>query len=217
MYFLRSISIVPPLLTPLFVHAQNTLYTNPLTRIPGITDAQTLSNISTYGLAGFLNGLITFLFTAAAIASVVMIVIIGFQYATTERSGPNIGFLKGKMTSVALGVAIVASMYIVFRFINPEIINTLNVFGASKNLTPVAAETFEQTPGTGGGGSGDSGGGSGDSGESDDDYFYQTFTTYAEAEYYAAHCRYDGVRGQIITATLMGAPYYKVDCRGLSN
>ena len=134
MYFIRLISLPILALAPLFVHAQNKLYTTPLTRIPGITDAQTLSTISTYGLAGFLNGLITFIFTAAAIASVVMIVIIGFQYATTEQSGPNLSFLKGKIKSVAFGVAVIASMFIIFKFINPQIVSSLEVLSPTKDI-----------------------------------------------------------------------------------
>ncbi|OGG61567.1 hypothetical protein A3C87_02890 [Candidatus Kaiserbacteria bacterium RIFCSPHIGHO2_02_FULL_49_34] len=144
----RIVTVSSLFFLPLFVHAQNSLYPQPLTRIPGITDDTTLSNISTYGLAGFFNGIITFTFTVAAIASVVMIVMIGFQYATTEKSGATVTMLRGKITSVAFGVALIASMFIIFRFINPDIIDTLEIFGASGSLiTPTSptTATAEQT------------------------------------------------------------------------
>ena len=133
MYFLRFITI-PALLLPVFTYAKNTIYTQPLTRIPGITDEATLSNISTFGLAGFFNGIITFTFIGAAIASVIMIVMIGFQYATTEKSGALITVLRGKIKSVAFGAGLIASMYIIFRFINPDITDTLNIFSEAKVL-----------------------------------------------------------------------------------
>ena len=110
--------------TPVLTYAQNTLYTQPLTRIPGITDEQTLSNISTFGLVGFINGIITFVFIAAGIASVIMIVAIGAQYATTEKSGSLISALKEKIKSVAVGVGLIAGMFIIFQFINPNIISS---------------------------------------------------------------------------------------------
>jgi len=167
MHYARSIFTFALFLLPLFAHAQNTLYTTPLTRIPGITDEQTLSNISTYGLAGFLNGVITFTFTAAAIASVIMIVIIGFQYVTTEKSGPNVSALREKITSVAFGVALIASMYIVFKFINPDIVDSLNILSSAADLPKVefsAPNRTTKTNSNNGGNSGSSlGTGSGDS------------------------------------------------------
>lgn len=112
-------------------HAQ-IVYTNPLTNIPGVTDDATLKSISETGLVGFINGMMRFIFTAAAIASVVMIVIIGFQYVVAEKSAPNVSALRDKIKAVAAGVALIASTWIILSTVNPNIVTNLNIFAPSR-------------------------------------------------------------------------------------
>ncbi len=128
------------------VYAQ-VAYKNPLTVIPGITDSATLQSISQVGLVGFINGIMRFIFIAAAIASVVMIVLIGFQYVVAEKSAPSVAALKGKITSLAWGIGLIASTWIILNTINPNIVNNINIFSTAPGAaSPTQPQSSTNTP-----------------------------------------------------------------------
>lgn len=99
----------------------------PIAPIPGLTQGATATN---QGFAAFFNNLYIFLIGLAAVLAVVMIILGGIQYATTDNvSKKSDG--KARIQQALLGLILVLLPVLVFSIINPKILNL------SPNWSPV--------------------------------------------------------------------------------
>lgn len=114
--------------THVFAQDAERTYT-PLSGIPGIAEGQV-------NLLSYINALITLTITLAAIFSVVMLTLIGFQFVTGDAAGPSRKVLKDKLTAVLLGVLLIASTYIILNTINPNLVN-IDALRGLENTTDI--------------------------------------------------------------------------------
>ena len=104
----------------------NTTY-NLLSPLPGLGDAYEIGSSNPLGL--YLNMAITIFIGICAILAVIMIVVGGLEYMTSELvSSKESG--KSKITQAILGLLLALSAWIVLNQINPELLNA-----DLKNLT----------------------------------------------------------------------------------
>lgn len=89
----------------------------PLTSIPGVTSVES-GDVPEFG--EFVNGLFRIVIVVAAILAVIMIVIGGFQYMTTEAVGGK-GEGRERITSAVLGLLLVLISVVLLSIINPQI------------------------------------------------------------------------------------------------
>lgn len=95
-----------------------------LAPIPGLTDPSTSGSlINSNDLQSFFNNLYRYLIGISAILAVGMIMWAGAEISTNQGSLEKQLDARGKITSAIFGLILVLSPYLVFRIINPSILN----------------------------------------------------------------------------------------------
>lgn len=69
------------------------------------------------GLEGVFESFISIALGLAAIALFIMLIIGGYKYITSGGNPKNIESAKGTLTSAILGIVLIASAYLILRFI----------------------------------------------------------------------------------------------------
>lgn len=90
----------------------------PLTQLPGLTNTATTST-----LPGFLNSLYKICIGAAAVIAVLEIMFAGVQFMTSRGSVTSNEAAKSRIQNAIFGLVLVLSPTIVFKIINPSILN----------------------------------------------------------------------------------------------
>lgn len=102
------------------VFAQNQLEYTPLVPLPGITEpgSTKITNLSTYVV-----GMFQILIGLAALLAVVMIMIGGIEYMSTDAiSGKSGG--KAKITNALQGLLLAIASYLILNTIDPSFLNS---------------------------------------------------------------------------------------------
>lgn len=119
--FIPTLLLLWVLLSPLSVFGATINYV-PLQPIPGTPPGN--SDFKTYLIAAFKIGI-----SVAGVLSVLMLVIAGFQYATTDAfSGKEES--KAKMTNVVAGLVLILVSYILLNTVNKDTVSLKLDFGA---------------------------------------------------------------------------------------
>ena len=92
------------------------------------------------GIAGFINFAMEIGIGVAGVLGVVMLVIYGFQYAANDKNVGNFELLKGKITSVVLGLMLLLGITIILKTINPDLLIV------EPDIAKVTFETGGDTP-----------------------------------------------------------------------
>lgn len=127
---LLSFALLIILFSQTSAFAQGRQYT-PLEPLPGIVNSSGKTDIATYIPAVF-----TLLIAIAGGLAVIMIVIGGFQYVSTDSlTGKKEG--KERITNAIIGLLLAIASYIILNTINPQILNfNLRIPGAPQSTPP---------------------------------------------------------------------------------
>ena len=102
------------------------------------------------GIAGFINFAMEIGIGVAGVLGVVMLVIYGFQYAANDKNVGNFELLKGKITSVVLGLMLLLGITIILKTINPDLlIVEPDIAKVGLNIEGLAADQGASGTGTG--------------------------------------------------------------------
>jgi hypothetical protein len=123
-------------LLPVISFAQNSGGYQPLAPITGVTPP----NVSTADLSGYLESLFEIGVSVAGALAVIMIVIGGIQYMSTDAiGGKEAG--KERITQAVWGLLLALVSYLILLTINPQLVQT----NLSTNLTAVKANGLSNT------------------------------------------------------------------------
>ena len=92
----------------------------PLTDAPGITEASLAAEEA--GFAPFINAIYKMSIGVGAALAVLMIIMVGVQYAATDVAGTKVD-LKAKLQMIIGGLILLMSAFVFLEYVNPDLVS----------------------------------------------------------------------------------------------
>lgn len=103
-------------------------------------EATAIQITPTEGIGASFNNMYSIAIGIGSVVAVVMIVIYGFKYMTSESGGGNLQKLKSRITNVVLGLLLLVGIYVILNTINPNLLDVQPDVGKEF----ITSEAFDQ-------------------------------------------------------------------------